>query len=145
VRVAGAPVPTRFVSSGRIEVTVPPIDGLGFVDVEVRGVDQSHLLEGAFEVRAPAPPPPSIRSVSPNRVGVKGGDEVTIEGDNFGPGFSVLVAGRPVGGASVRGKSTIVFKAPPGEAGAMADVAVRSPTGEQAVAKRAFLFDPRYG
>jgi hypothetical protein len=145
VRVAGTPVPTRFVSAGRLEATVPPIDRIGFVDVEVRGVDQSHRLEGAFEVRAPAPPPPAIRSVTPNRVGVKGGTEVTIEGDNFAAGFSVLVAGAPVGWASVRSKSTIVFKTPAGEAGAMADVAVRSPTGEQAVAKRAVLFDPRYG
>jgi len=145
VRVAGAPVPTRFVSAGRLEVTVPPIDRLGFVDVEVRGVDQSHVLEGAFEVRAPAPPPPIIRSVSPNRVGIHGGSEVTIEGDNFAQGFSVLVAGVPVGSASVRGKSTIVFKTPAGEAGSMVDVVVRSPSGAQAVAKRAFLYDPRYG
>ena len=145
VRVAGAPVPTRFVSSTRLDVTIPAIDRIGWVDVEVRGVDQSHVLEGAFEVRAAAAPPPSIRSVSPNRVGVRGGDEVTIDGDHFVPGCRVLVAGQLVPTAKVRDPQTIVLKIPAGEAGAMVDVAVRTPGGEQAVARRAVLYYPRCG
>jgi hypothetical protein len=34
---------------------------------------------------------------------------------------------------------------PPGEAGKMVDIAVRNPDGKEALQRRAFLYDPRYG
>ena len=41
-------------------------------------------------------------------------------------------------------KGTIVALTPPGEANQMVDVIVRSPTGQEAVVPRAFMYDPRY-
>jgi len=69
---------------------------------------------------------------------------VTIAGEHFVPGAVVLVDGEPLATTRVRDAATMVFTTPPGEGGVMVDVVVRSPTGQEAVAKRAFLYDPRY-
>jgi hypothetical protein len=128
---------------GELAFVTPPRPSEGAVDVELRTRDgASTVLKNAFHY-SPVPPP-AIRSLTPNRGGPSGGTEVTIVGEHFALGASVLVDGERVAVAKVRDASTIVFTTPPGEAGAMADVAVRSPTGQQAVAKRAFLYDPRY-
>ena len=42
-------------------------------------------------------------------------------------------------------KTTLEGKTPPGEANKMVDVVVRNPDGKEAVQKRAYLYDPRYG
>jgi len=121
----------------------PPRGQDGAADVELRTRDgASTVLKNAFQY-SPVPPP-SIRSITPNRGGPAGGTQVTIVGEHFAPGTSVLLDGERVTVAKVRDASTIVFTTPPGEVGAMADVGVRSPTGQQAVSKRAFLYDPRY-
>ena len=128
---------------GELAFATPPRASEGAVDVELRTRDGAiTVLKNAFHY-SPVPPP-AIRSLTPNRGGPSGGTEVTIVGEHFAAGTSVLVDGERVKVAKVRDASTIVFTTPPGEAGAMADVAVRSPTGQQAVSKRAFLYDPRY-
>jgi hypothetical protein len=142
VRVGGEPAGFKY-RDGELAFVTPPRAHEGAADVELRTRDgASTVLKNAFTY-SPVPPP-AIRSLAPNRGGPSGGTEVTISGENFAPGTSVLVDGERVAVARVRDTSTIVFKTPPGEAGAMADVAVRSPTGQQAVAKRAFLYDSRY-
>jgi hypothetical protein len=113
------------------------------VDLELRTADGTKVVrKGAFQYAAV--PPPAIKSISPNRAAVKGGTELTITGENFFAGATVLVGGEPAAKVTVKDKTTIVFKAPPGTAGTMADVTVQSPTGQEAVAKRAFLYDPRF-
>ena len=132
----------QTVGADLVFVTPPtPRDGAANVELITRA-GASALRMNAFQYTPVSPP--VISSLSPNRVAVGGGTEVTISGENFLPGVIVLVDREPVASAKVRDKGTIVFKTPAGEAGAMADVAVRSPTGQQAVSKRAFLFDPRY-
>jgi hypothetical protein len=42
-------------------------------------------------------------------------------------------------------KSNLELKMPAGPDGKMVDVAVRNPDGKEAVQKRAFLYDARYG
>jgi len=128
---------------GELAFVTPPRGSEGAVDVELRTRDGAITVhKNAFHY-SPVPPP-AIRSLTPNRGNPGGGTEVTIVGEHFAPGTSVLVDGERVAVAKVKDASTIVFTTPSGEAGAMADVAVRSPTGQQAVVKRAFLYDPRY-
>lgn len=128
---------------GELAFVTPPRAHEGAADVELRTRDGAITVhKNAFQY-SPVPPP-TIRSLTPNRGGPSGGTEVTLVGEHFAPGTSVLVDGERVAVARVRDSSTIVFTTPPGESGAMADVAVRSPTGQQAVAKRAFLYDARY-
>jgi hypothetical protein len=128
---------------GELAFVTPPRSGDGAVDLELRAADgASAVRKNAFSY-VPVPPP-AIRSVTPNRGAVAGGTEVTIAGEHFVPGATVLVDGEPVASVKVRDKGTILFTAPRGQDGAMVDIAVRNPTGQQAVAKRAFLYDARY-
>jgi hypothetical protein len=131
------------VRGSELAFVVPPSPREGSADLELRAEGgASTLRKNAFQYMPV--PPPAIRTVSPNRIAVGGGTEVTIAGENFFAGARVSVDGEPVATAKVRDRATIVFSAPPGEAGTMVDVAVRSPTGQEAVAKRALLYDPRY-
>lgn len=143
VLVGGVPAANFKVRGNELAFVTPPRPRDGAADVELRAQGgASTVRKNAFQY-APVPPP-AIRSLSPNRGGTGGGTEVTIAGDNFFAGSQVLVAGESVGVVKVRDKGTIVFKTPPGEAGVMVDVTVRGPGGQEAVAKRAFLYDPRY-
>jgi IPT/TIG domain len=131
------------VRGGELAFVTPPRSRDGAADLELRTRDGAITLrKNAFQY-APVPPP-TIRSIAPNRGGTAGGTEVTVAGEHFVPGAIVLVEGEPVAATRVRDASSIVFTTPPGEAGVMVDVVVRSPTGQEAVAKRAFLYDPRY-
>jgi hypothetical protein len=143
VLVGGQPAARFEARAGELAFVTPARPRDGAVDLELRARDGAGAVrKNAFEY-TPVPPP-AIRSLSPNRGGVRGGTEVTIAGENFFAGAQVLVAGENVAAVKVRDKGTIVFKTPPGEAGVMVDVTVRSPGGQEAVAKRAFLYDPRY-
>ena len=94
--------------------------------------------------RYDATPAPTLTSVSPNRGGT-GGCEVTLEGTNFLKETSVLFDGKPVKSVKFISKTTIEVKSPPGDNGKMVDVVVRNPDGKEAVQKRAFMYDSRYG
>jgi hypothetical protein len=133
-------------SSTEIHVVTGARKTAGVVDVEVGGPDlPKAALKNGF--RYDAVPAPTITSVSPNRVGTGGGAVITIEGQNFLKETIVLFDGKPAPPRTVKlvDKSTIEVKAPSGDGGKMADVAVRNPDGKEAVSKRAFVFDPRYG
>jgi large repetitive protein len=136
--------PAAFKARGNeLAFVAPPRLRDGAVDLELRTADGTRVVrKGAFQYTAV--PPPAIKSISPNRAAVKGGTELTITGENFFAGATVLVSGEPAPKVTVKDKTTIVFKAPPGAAGTMADITVQSPTGQEAVAKRAFLYDPRF-
>ncbi|HEY6461404.1 MAG TPA: IPT/TIG domain-containing protein, partial [Polyangiaceae bacterium] len=143
VFLGGRPAPGFKARGGELAFVTPPRPRDGAVDLELRTADGTKVVrKGAFQYTAV--PPPDIRSIAPNRAAVKGGTEVTITGENFFSGATVLVNGEAAPKTTVKDKTTIVFKAPPGAAGTMADVTVQSPTGQEATAKRAFLYDPRY-
>jgi hypothetical protein len=128
---------------GELAFVTPPRGREGAADLELRtGHGASIVRKNAFSYEPV--PAPVIRSVTPNRGSTAGGTEVTIAGEHFFPGATVLVDGEPAKTTKVRDKDTIVFTAPPGENGVMVDVVVRSSTGQEAVAKRAFLYDARY-
>jgi hypothetical protein len=143
VLVGGEPALNFKVRGRELALVTPPRRREGAADLELRTRNgESTLRKNAFQYVAV--PPPVIQSVSPNRGSPAGGTEVTIAGDHFVAGSTAFVAGEPAATTKVRDKSTIVFKTPPGEDGAMVDVVVVGPTGQETVAKRAFLYDARY-
>ncbi|HEY8091266.1 MAG TPA: IPT/TIG domain-containing protein [Polyangiaceae bacterium] len=128
---------------GELGLVTPPRGREGAVDLELRTADGMSVVRKNAFTYEPVPAP-VIQSVTPNRGAPGGGTEVTIAGEHFFAGATVLVDGEPAKTTKVRDRSTIVFTAPPGENGVMVDVVVRSPTGQEGVAKRAFLYDARY-
>ena len=131
-------------SATEIHVITAPRKMAGVVDVEVGGPDVPRaVLKNGF--RYDALPAPTITSVSPNRGGVGGGTEITVTGQNLLKDTVILVDGKPAKFVKLVDKTTLEGKAPPGEANKMVDVVVRNPDGKEAVQKRAYLYDPRYG
>jgi hypothetical protein len=125
-----------------LSVRTPPRATPGAVDVTVQNPGAPTLvLAGAY--RYEALPPPEITGVAPRRGAVKGGTEISVNGQGFVAGSVVLVDG-------VRSKTvfvdarTLEARTPPGKAGAMVDVAVENPDGKRAVEPRAFAYDERY-
>ena len=131
-------------SATEIHVITAPSKTAGVVDVEVGGPDVPRsVLKNGF--RYDAIPAPTITSVSPNRGGVGGGTEITVTGQNLLKETVILVDGKPAKYVKLIDKTTLEGKTPPGEANKMVDVIVRNPDGKEAVQKRAYLYDPRYG
>lgn len=131
-------------SATEIHVVTAPRKAAGVVDVEVGGPDvPKAVLKNGY--RYDAVPAPTITSVSPNRGGVAGGTEITVTGQNLLKETVILVDGKPAKFVKLVDKTTLEGKVPPGEANKMVDVVVRNPDGKEAVQKRAYLYDPRYG
>jgi hypothetical protein len=131
-------------SATEIHAVTAPRKMAGVVDVEVGGPDvPKAILKNAF--RYDAIPAPTITSVSPNRGGIGGGTEITVTGQNLLKETVILVDGKPAKYVKLIDKTTLEAKTPPGEANKMVDVVVRNPDGKEAVQKRAYLYDPRYG
>jgi len=131
-------------SAHEIHVVTAPRKTPGVVDVEVSvpGLPKAVMKNG---FRYDAVPGPTITGVSPNRGGTGGGTELTISGSNFLQESVVLVGGKQVKAVKFVDKSTLEIKTPPGDNGAMVDIVVRHPDGKEAVQKRAFMYDARYG
>ena len=131
-------------SATEIHAITAPRKLAGVVDVEVGGPDvPKAILKNAF--RYDAIPAPTITSVSPNRGGIGGGTEITVTGQNLLKETVILVDGKPAKYVKLIDKTTLEARTPPGEANKMVDVVVRNPDGKEAVQKRAYLYDPRYG
>ncbi len=131
-------------SATEIHVITAPRKTAGVVDVEVGGPDvPKAVLKNGF--RYDAIPAPTITSVSPNRGGTAGGSEITVTGQNLLKDTVILLDGKPAKFVKLVDKTTLEGKTPPGEANKMVDVVVRNPDGKEAVQKRAYLYDPRYG
>ncbi|MFS8071544.1 MAG: IPT/TIG domain-containing protein, partial [Byssovorax sp.] len=131
-------------SATEIHVITAPRKAAGVVDVEVGGPDvPKAVLKNGF--RYDAIPAPTITSVSPNRGGTGGGSEITVTGQNLLKDTVILLDGKPAKFVKLVDKTTLEGKTPPGEANKMVDVVVRNPDGKEAVQKRAYLYDPRYG
>jgi IPT/TIG domain len=131
-------------SATEIHVVTAPRKMAGVVDVEVGGPDVPRaVLKNGY--RYDAIPAPTITSVSPNRGGTAGGSEITVTGQNLLKDTVILLDGKPAKFVKLVDKTTLEGKTPPGEANKMVDVVVRNPDGKEAVQKRAYLYDPRYG
>ncbi len=116
----------------------------GIVDVTLVGPDGSKIVkEKAFKYKEH--PAPKIESVAPNRCGTNGKTEVTIEGQNFVANSAVYIGRTKVENVKLVDAKTLEFKAPPGKHGQMVDVQVRNPDWKKDIAKRAFVYDERYG
>jgi hypothetical protein len=89
-------------------------------------------------------PAPVIESIAPNKGGVDGGTEVSIEGKGFVAESAVLFGRTRAEKVKFVSASMLEVKAPPGKNGEMVDITVRNPDGKEAVSKRAFMYDARY-
>jgi large repetitive protein len=135
-------IPSRQPNEIRIVMAPRKTPGMVDVEVSVPGVGKA-IMKNAF--RYEAVPAPVITSVSPNRVGAGGGAELTIAGKNFLPDSAVLVDGKPPKSIKFVDKQTLEVKLLPGVDGKLADVTVRNADGKEAVQKKAFQYDARYG
>jgi len=145
VRVGGIIAQTVGADEPReLRVLTPPGERAGEVDVTV---ENPHVAPAvvAKGFRYTALAAPRIVSVAPDHVKTKGGTELTVMGENFVKSTVVLFDGKPVTSARFVGATTIDVTAPPGEHGKLVDVSVRNPDGETAVARRAFMYDERFG
>jgi hypothetical protein len=125
-----------------LSVRTPPRATPGAVDVTVQNPGAPTLvLAGAFHYEPL--PPPRITGVAPRRGGVKGGTEISVNGQGFVAGSVVLVDGLRTKTVFVDAH-TLEARTPPGKPGAMVDVAVENPDAKRAVEPRAFAYDERY-
>ena len=134
VRIDGAVVLARYVSDTRIDVTVPPLDSVGKVDVQVENLDRgSHLLEGAVELCGP----PELLSVQPREGSSRGGEILVLTGLWFQQGCQATV-----GGAAAKttweSETSLRVLAPAGVPPGTADVVVTNVDGQSTSLPGAF-------
>lgn len=124
-------------SASQIQATTPP-NAPGTVDVIVRNADsQFATLPGAFSYFSS--PPPTITQVTPVSGPAAGGTTVTITGNNFQTGASVLFG--TVAATSVNVVSATQIQAvTPARAAGLVDVTVRNPDNQSATRVSAFTF-----
>ncbi|MBW2528584.1 MAG: IPT/TIG domain-containing protein [Deltaproteobacteria bacterium] len=126
-----------------LKVEAPPANKPGPVDVTVQNPGAAlAVLAGAFRYERLAPP--QVSSVAPSRLASAGG-EISITGKGFVAGSVVLLGKDEAAGVRFVDETTLEVKVPAGESGRYVDVAVKNPDGQQDVARRAFVFDDRYG
>jgi predicted enzyme related to lactoylglutathione lyase len=144
IRIGGQSPKRAVVRGGTIiELLMPPSRSPGFVDLEV-GRPETGMTTVKNAYRYDPSPAPSVVSVAPNKGGVDGGTEVSIEGKNFVADAVVLFGGKPAARVKFVDATTLEVKTPPGQNGQMVDVVVKHPDGKEAVVQRAFQYDARY-
>jgi hypothetical protein len=145
VRIGGLIAQTVGADEPReLRVLTPAGGRPGEVDITIENPFVPPLsLEKAFRYEALAPP--RIAGVAPDRVATKGGTEVTVTGEGFVKSTLVLIDGEPAEGAVFVSATTIDATAPAGEDGRLVDVTVKNPDGQMSVARRAFVYDRRFG
>ena len=130
-------------SPTRMEVVTPAVRAAGVVDVVVSSADRGDgVAVKGFKFEAV--PAPVITLVSPAKGTTEGNTELSIEGKNFVDGAIVLVGGHQAKKVKRISGSVLEAFTPGGQDGALVDVVVKNPDGQQAVMKRAFQFDARY-
>jgi hypothetical protein len=136
VFVMGASLSVRFVSSERLEVTLPALDSVGFLDIEVENLDgQRCRLERAFELQGP----PVLARVAPVQAGIAGGRVLELAGGGFRAGCRVELGGAEaecewVSEAALR--VVLPRRSGPGRV----DVVVTNPDGQAATLASAFEY-----
>ena len=127
-----------------IRVLAPARMTAGVVDLTIQNPGSEPItLAKAF--RYEPLPAPKITSVAPARGAVKGGTEISVLGQGFVKGAVVLFDGVEAAKTTYVDHTTVDARTPPGKSGQAIDVAVRNPDGQLVQARRAFLYDERYG
>ncbi|MGH9856981.1 MAG: IPT/TIG domain-containing protein, partial [Acidobacteriota bacterium] len=128
-------IPGRVINADEIAVTAPP--GIrGLIAVEVVNPDGNRfVLEDAFRYSGG----PRVLSVQPRMGSVEGGYTVTVAGENFDPGCSVLFNGN-YGETTYINPRALAAVVPPGDSGAI-DVSVSTEEGETHTLQSAFLYN----
>lgn len=126
-----------------VEIETPIRRQAGLVDLEIARPDgKVAVAKKAFKYDAY--PAPVVSSVEPSRCSTAGGTRLTISGNHFAPGATVLVDRQPVREVKRIDEETIEIVAPPGKHGRMVAVEVRNIDGAKGFAHRAFAYDQRY-
>lgn len=144
VRVGGLIAQTIGADEPReLRVLTPPAAHAGEVDITIENpFVPPVVLPRAFRYEKLSPP--HIETVAPERIATKGG-ELSILGHGFVKSATVLIDGKPAAGVRVLSATAIDVKVPAGEDGRMVDVTVKNPDGQTTTARRAFVFDRRFG
>jgi len=124
-----AAVTPGSVTATSITVTTPPAQAAGPADVTVVNPDGQRVTQpGEFTYQAPPPPAPAITSLNPTSGPTGGGTVVTISGQNFATGATVLFDATSATPTSVTGSSITVTT--PARGPGAANVTVRNPDGQ---------------
>lgn len=136
VYVMGAALAARFVSPECLVVALPPLDAVGFLDVEVENFDgQRCHLGRAFEIEGP----PALARVTPTQGGTAGGAALKLDGGGFRAGCRV-----ELGGAAAEcewiSETVLRARAPSRSGSGRVDVTVTNPDGQSAILASAFEY-----
>lgn len=144
VRVGGLIAQTIGADEPReLRVLTPPVERPGEVDITIENPFVPPVtLHRAFRYEKLAAP--KIETVAPERVATKGG-ELSILGEGFVKGATVLLDGKPAVSVRVQSATAIDVKVPAGDDGRMVDVTVKNPDGQTVTVRRAFVHDRRFG
>jgi len=128
-------ISTRFVSPEELMI-IAPAGQRGSITVEIVNPDETRfVLEDAFHYQGA----PRVFSVQPRMGGPAGGYTVTINGENFEPGCSVLFGSR-YGQTTFINPRTLAAVVPSGDAG-ITDVTVSTEHGETDTLQSGFLYN----
>ncbi len=131
----GRALSTRFISPEEVSVTAPAGPS-GSISVELLNPDGTRfILEDAFLYQGG----PRVIAVQPQMGSPDGGYRVTVAGDNFDPGCSVLFNGN-YGETTYINPRALAAVVPPGESGAV-DVSVSTEDGETDTLQSAFTYN----
>jgi hypothetical protein len=131
----GRAIPARFISGEELMITAPA-GQRGSVNVEIVNPDDTRfVLEDAFHYQGA----PRVLSIQPRMGGPAGGYTVTISGENFEPGCSVLF-GTQYAQTTFINPGTLAAVVPSGDAG-ITDVSVSTQHGETDTLESAFLYN----
>lgn len=118
---------------------VTPAHAAGTVDVIVKSNDgQTARLKGGFTYLSSQMPAPIINSITPSTGSTAGGTQVTISGNNFVSGLSLMIGSRQAMISSVT-STQIVAVTQPNDAGPV-NVVVINPDGQASVLAGAFTY-----
>lgn len=129
------PLPSRFINAQELSATAPA-HPRGSITVEVMNPDGTRFeLEDAFRYAGA----PRVISVQPRMGSPEGGYQVTVTGDNFDPGCSVLFGGS-YGETTFVNPRVLAAVVPNGDSGPV-DISVTTEEGESDTLQNAFLYN----
>lgn len=130
----GSPINTRYMDATSLAVVAPA--GEGSITIEVKSAEgKSFKLPDAFAYEGTM----RINSVSPQLGSTAGGYLLTINGENFEQGSSVLF-GKRYGPTTFINPQTLAATVPSGTSGPV-DISVTTSDGQMVTAPQAFLYD----
>jgi hypothetical protein len=135
VKWEGRELTSRFQSTELLTVIAPP-GRAGSVQIEVVNPDgKNFVLPDGFQYRGA----PQAVGVNPSMGSPRGGYTVTIAGNNFEPGASVLFGGR-YGQTTFINANALAAIVPQGDSGYV-DIIVSNPDGEATTLAQGFLYN----